>query len=212
VPVSQVAFGAADLIDVLALQGLQQLRVARGCLGVGAQLLQGFLQYGRLTAAPGLAELLQVLLVGAVEWAKPEQRTGQDDADKRRQQRRSARLQRVGDDTTLEAFLLAGDTSAEFWIKTLLQDQLPAARYGRLLLMPGAAAPVAVVAKSPQVCTCFNVGEDAIRDTLPRCGGTQDQRLSALQGQLKCGTNCGSCIPELRRLVKAVPASLVTLA
>ncbi len=132
-------------------------------------------------------------------------------ADKRRQQRRSARLQRSGDDITLEAFLLAGDTSAEGWIKTLLQDELPAGRYGRLLLMPGAAAPVAVVAKSPQVCTCFNVSEDAIRSELPRCGGADDQRLAQLQGQLRCGTNCGSCIPELRRLVKAVPASLVAI-
>ena len=132
-------------------------------------------------------------------------------ADKRRQQRRSARLQRVGDDITLEAFLLAGNTSAESWIRTLLQDELPAGRYGRLLLMPGATAPVAVAAKSPQVCTCFNVGEDAIRGTLPRCGGTDDQRLAALQSELKCGTNCGSCIPELRRLLKAVPASLAAV-
>lgn len=131
--------------------------------------------------------------------------------DKRRQQRRSARLLRTGDAITLEAFLLAGDTSAEGWIKTLLQDELPAGRYGRLLLMPSAAAPVAVVAKSPQVCTCFNVGEDAIRAALPRCGGQDDQRLAQLQGQLKCGTNCGSCIPELRRLVKSVPAALVAI-
>ncbi len=131
--------------------------------------------------------------------------------DKRRQQRRSARLQREGEATTLDAFLLAGDTSAESWIRTLLQDELPAGRYGRLLLMPGASAPVAVVAKSPQVCTCFNVGEDAIRTALPRCAGSDDQRLAQLQGQLRCGTNCGSCIPELRRLVKTVPAALVTI-
>ena len=131
--------------------------------------------------------------------------------DRRRQQRRVVRLLRHGDEVTLEAFLLAGDTSAESWIKTLLQDELPAGRYGRQLLMPGATAPVAVVAKSPQVCTCFNVGEDAIRAALPRCAGTDDQRLTQLQGQLKCGTNCGSCIPELRRLIKAVPASLVAL-
>ncbi|WP_310566689.1 molybdopterin-dependent oxidoreductase [Hydrogenophaga sp.] len=135
--------------------------------------------------------------------------------DKRRQQRRTARLQRgagaEGETVTLEAFLLAGDTSAENWIKTLLQDQLPAGRYGRLLLMPSASAPVAVVAKSPQVCTCFNVSEDAIRGALPRYGGQDDQRLAQLQGQLKCGTNCGSCIPELRRLVKAVPVSLVAI-
>jgi len=127
-------------------------------------------------------------------------------------QRRTARLRRADNATTLEAFLLTGDTSAEAWIKTLLQDELPAGGYGRLLLVPGAAAPVAVVARSPQVCTCFNVGEDAIRAELPRCGGTDDQRLAQLQGQLQCGTNCGSCMPELRQLVKAVPASLVTVA
>jgi assimilatory nitrate reductase catalytic subunit len=108
--------------------------------------------------------------------------------------------------------LLTGDTKAEAWIKTLLQDELPAGGYGRLLLVPGAAAPVAVVARSPQVCTCFNVSEDAIRAELPRCGGTDDQRLAQLQGQLQCGTNCGSCLPELRRLVKAVPAALVNVA
>jgi assimilatory nitrate reductase catalytic subunit len=133
-------------------------------------------------------------------------------ADQGRQQRRSARLLRTGDEITLDAFLLAGDTSAESWIKTLLQDELPAGRYGRLLLMPGAAAPLAVVAKSPQVCTCFNVGEDAIRGALPHWSGTEDQRLAGLQSELQCGTNCGSCIPELRRLVKTVPAALVALA
>ena len=124
-------------------------------------------------------------------------------ADKRRQQRRSARLKRTGDDITLEAFLLSGDTSAESWIKTLLQDGQPAGRYGRLLLMPGAAPPLAVVARSPQVCACFNVGEDAIRNTVAHCAGTENERLASLQDQLKCGTNCGSCLPELRRLIRA---------
>jgi assimilatory nitrate reductase catalytic subunit len=131
--------------------------------------------------------------------------------DKRRQQRRTARLLRRDGAVTLDAFLLAGDTSAESWIKTLLQDELPAGSYGRLLLMPGAAAPIAVVARSPQVCTCFNVGEDTIRAELPACAGAEGERLLELQGRLKCGTNCGSCIPELRRLVKAVPAALVTV-
>ena len=124
-------------------------------------------------------------------------------ADKRRQQRRSARLQRMGDDVTLEAFLLSGDTSAESWIKTLLQDEQSADRYGRLLLRPGAEAPVTVVARSPQVCACFNVGEEAIRNTVARCAGTENERLASLQDQLKCGTNCGSCLPELRRLIRA---------
>jgi len=124
-------------------------------------------------------------------------------ADKRRQQRRSARLERTGDDITLEAFLLSGDTRAESWIKTLLQDGQPAGRYGRLLLMPSAAPPLAVVARSPQVCACFNVGEEAIRSTVAHCAGTENERLASLQDQLKCGTNCGSCLPELLRLIRA---------
>ena len=48
--------------------------------------------------------------------------------DKKRGQRRTARLARATDGTVhLQGFILAGDTSAEAWIKTLLQDQLDAA-------------------------------------------------------------------------------------
>ncbi|WP_137918925.1 nitrate reductase [Hydrogenophaga sp. 2FB] len=123
-------------------------------------------------------------------------------ADKRLGQRRTARLVREGESTRLDAFVLAGDTRAEVWIKPLLQDELPAAAYGRLLLMPGAKAPVAIAAKGRQVCTCFNVTDDAIRAELKTCAGSGEQRLAALQTSLKCGTNCGSCVPELKRLVR----------
>ena len=124
-------------------------------------------------------------------------------ADKRRGQRRTMRLARAGDQTRLEGFVLAGDTSAESWVKPLLQDELPAQAYGRLLLVPGARAPVAVQARGRQVCTCFNVTEPEILGTLQGCQGSPDQQLAQLQGSLKCGTNCGSCIPELKRLVRA---------
>ncbi|MBW8466683.1 MAG: molybdopterin-dependent oxidoreductase [Thiobacillus sp.] len=125
--------------------------------------------------------------------------------DKRLGQRRTARLLRTEGATRLEGFVLAGDVRAEAWIKPLLQDELPAEAYGRLLLMPGAKAPVAVVARGKQVCTCFNVSEDDIGAQLQTSRGNDDQRLAALQSGLKCGTNCGSCIPELRRLVRAHP-------
>lgn len=124
-------------------------------------------------------------------------------ADKRRGQRRTMRLAPHGEKTQLDGFLLAGDTSAESWIKPLLQDELPAQAYGRLLLVPGARAPVAVQARGRQVCTCFNVAEPEITAALQTCAGSADEQLAQLQGQLKCGTNCGSCIPELKRLVRA---------
>lgn len=123
-------------------------------------------------------------------------------ADKRRGQRRAVRLERKGAEASLEAFLLAGDTSAESWIRTLLQDELPAQSYGRLLLVPGAKAPVAVQSRGRQVCTCFNVSDAAIQVHLASSTGGEADRLASLQGTLKCGTNCGSCIPELKKMVR----------
>jgi assimilatory nitrate reductase catalytic subunit len=124
-------------------------------------------------------------------------------ADRRRGQRRSVRLQRAGADQFLQAMLLAGDTRAESWLKALLLQELPAQAYGRLLLAPGAKAPVAVAVKGKQVCTCFGVDAPAIEAQLARCAGGAEERLAALQASLRCGTNCGSCVPELKRMVRA---------
>ncbi|MES2944936.1 MAG: molybdopterin-dependent oxidoreductase [Pseudomonadota bacterium] len=136
--------------------------------------------------------------------------------DRKKGQRRAARLQRIGENAELLGFVLAGDTSAEAWIKTLLQDELPAQAYGRLLLLPGAKAPVAVQSRGKLVCTCLNVTDAAIEAHLASLsqgvalGGdgagflaTDEERLASLQNTLKCGTNCGSCVPELKRLVRS---------
>ena len=112
------------------------------------------------------------------------------------------RLRRDGDGTRLDAFLLAGDTRAEAWIRTLLQDELPAQAYGRYLLLPGATPPVPVKPRGRQVCSCFDVAQNDIEAELGRCSGPADARLRQLQSTLKCGTNCGSCLPEVQRLVR----------
>jgi assimilatory nitrate reductase catalytic subunit len=122
-------------------------------------------------------------------------------ADKRRGQRRSMRVVRTGADTRLDGFLLAGDISAETWVKPLLQDELPAQAYGRLLLIPGAKAPVAVASRGKQVCSCFDVSDRQISGALEGMAGTPDAKLVQLQDKLRCGTNCGSCIPELKRII-----------
>ncbi|RDD91982.1 nitrate reductase [Acidovorax sp. BoFeN1] len=124
-------------------------------------------------------------------------------ADQKRGQRRAARLVRHGSATMLEAIVLAGDTSAEGWLKTLLQEELPAQSYGRLLLVPGAKAPVAVQSRGKPVCTCLNVTDAAITAELAHCHGTDADRLAQLQDKLRCGTNCGSCLPELKRMVRS---------
>jgi assimilatory nitrate reductase catalytic subunit len=124
-------------------------------------------------------------------------------ADKKRGQRRAVKLVHGADKVTLEGFMLAGDTSAQSWIKTLLQDELPAHTYGRALLVPGATPPIAVVSRGKPVCTCFNVTDVAIDAHLLRCSGSPQERLASLQTSLQCGTSCGSCVPQLQRMVRA---------
>lgn len=47
------------------------------------------------------------------------------------------------------------------------------------------------------VCSCFSVGETRIRQAI--AGGCTS--VDALGQKLKCGTNCGSCVPELRGFI-----------
>ena len=68
----------------------------------------------------------------------------------------------------------------------------------------GHAPETAPAAFERSVCACFKVGESQIRAAVA-AGAT----LGGLQKDLKCGTNCGSCVPELKRLVSngaAAPA------
>ncbi|RYF19125.1 MAG: nitrate reductase [Comamonadaceae bacterium] len=128
-------------------------------------------------------------------------------ADKRKGQRRTIRVRREAGALRLEGLLLAGDTSAEPWLKALLLQELDAQAYGRLLLSPGAKAPVALRQKGRQVCSCFGVDETAIQSCLGAAEGSAEDRLASLQAALRCGTNCGSCVPELKRMVRAFPAA-----
>jgi assimilatory nitrate reductase catalytic subunit len=102
-------------------------------------------------------------------------------------------------DGRLSAVALAGDTSAEHWLRDYLENEQPVAKLGRLLLMPSNQAPQGFKARGRIVCTCFNVAESEIMAALP-AGPTCS--LDDLQRKLKCGTNCGSCVPELKKMVE----------
>jgi assimilatory nitrate reductase catalytic subunit len=106
------------------------------------------------------------------------------------------------DNTRVAAFLLAGDVRAAGWIGELLVEQLPADLYGRALLSGSPVAPSPVPSRGAQVCSCFDVTEPQIEATLAHCDGAPEAQLAQLQGELKCGTNCGSCLPKLRSMVR----------
>jgi assimilatory nitrate reductase catalytic subunit len=54
-----------------------------------------------------------------------------------------------------------------------------------------------VASAGPVVCACFGVGRDTICNAIT-AGATTAAEIGA---KLKAGTNCGSCIPELKRLI-----------
>ncbi len=129
--------------------------------------------------------------------------------DARRGQQRALRVARdAGGAERLQGFWVAGDASGEAWLRSLLEADQTLPGPGRQLLAPGALAKKTVAPRSPQVCTCFNVDEAAIRADLAGRAGTLDERLSACQAALKCGTNCGSCLPALRSLAKIIPVQV----
>lgn len=108
-------------------------------------------------------------------------------------------------DGALAAVSLAGDISAEGWLKAYLTDQEPVAKLGRLLLMPSTSAPQGFAVRGKIVCNCLNVADTEINRALTLMGGTSDstpdELLAGLQSRLKCGTSCGSCVPELKKMI-----------
>ncbi|UZD56156.1 nitrate reductase [Caldimonas aquatica] len=129
--------------------------------------------------------------------------------DRRRGQRRVMRLTDAesGEPVALQAFLLAGDISAGRWVKPLWQERRPAQDYGRLLLVPGAHPPASQAATPRrQVCACFDVADTQILEACPPDAATVEARLHAVQARLRCGTQCGSCLPEVRKLLQAPTA------
>jgi assimilatory nitrate reductase catalytic subunit len=52
-------------------------------------------------------------------------------------------------------------------------------------------------AAGPTVCACFDVGLNTVRDAL-RAG--EVSTVEDIARQFKAGTNCGSCLPELKRI------------
>jgi assimilatory nitrate reductase catalytic subunit len=50
----------------------------------------------------------------------------------------------------------------------------------------------------PVICACFGVSEDRVREVV---ASGSAQSVSAIGDMLRAGTNCGSCRPELKRII-----------
>jgi len=117
-------------------------------------------------------------------------------ADPRRGVTRRVRLA----DDSVAAACLSGDAIGETWLREFHAQGLSVAALGARLLAPTATAPAALAARGRIVCSCHGVGEAPILAALQTAEGDAGAKLAAAQQQLRCGTQCGSCLPELRRL------------
>ena len=75
------------------------------------------------------------------------------------------------------------------WLASLLNEPITGSPY---TLVIGEKTPT-----DKTICSCFQVKESAIKEAIEEgCDSTE-----LLGNELKCGTNCGSCIPELKNLI-----------
>ena len=70
----------------------------------------------------------------------------------------------------------------------------------RHALLAGRPLGVPSADSGPLVCSCFRVGKGTIRRAIASHGMTDAREVSA---KLRAGSNCGSCIPEIRALLAA---------
>ena len=117
-----------------------------------------------------------------------------------------SRRMRIAGDRLLAVRLTGtpGAITAGEWLRDWLVSGRSVGEVRRLLLSPAHRAPSGFVLAGRVVCQCWNVSEQEIVSALPAWEGDAGERLGQLQSTLKCGTNCGSCVPELRALVEKV--------
>lgn len=101
----------------------------------------------------------------------------------------------------LIALRLAGETLARDWLQNLWAEGRIDESLRPWLLAPLSAPPGLSDARTRDkvLCNCKNVGQRAIVE-----GIEHGLDLPALKARLGCGTQCGSCVPEIKRLIQAV--------
>jgi assimilatory nitrate reductase catalytic subunit len=109
----------------------------------------------------------------------------------------------------ITAIRLAGETLAQHWLQNLWLEGRADEQLRRWLLAPMSAPPGnagADVDSGKTLCNCNNVSHNAV------CAGIrQGLDLQGLKNNLGCGTQCGSCVPEIKRLlaVNAQPIAVI---
>ncbi|RMN15168.1 Nitrate reductase [Pseudomonas savastanoi pv. glycinea] len=105
------------------------------------------------------------------------------------------------DNGRITAIRLAGETLARHWLQALWLEERIDASLRRWLLAPLSSEPGkdSTQAFDKTLCNCMNVSQSAVKECIER-----GLDLNQLKTQLGCGTQCGSCVPEIKRLINTM--------
>ena len=101
-------------------------------------------------------------------------------------------------------FIAPADTAPPWEIIAASFDSANLSSGERRVLLSGRSVH-GLPESGPLVCTCFAIGLAAIRDAIATRGAANVEDIGRA---LKAGTNCGSCLPELKRIVNEHAASV----
>jgi assimilatory nitrate reductase catalytic subunit len=91
---------------------------------------------------------------------------------------------------------LLGEILATDWLKEVMSQGKLTDELRRWALAPLSAPPTGQRGRGKIICNCLDVSENEIIDNI-----LIGADFATLQNKLKCGTECGSCVPELKQLV-----------
>lgn len=92
---------------------------------------------------------------------------------------------------------LIGEILATGWLKQVMTQGHFTDDLRRWALAPLSAPPSGHQSRGRIICNCLDVSENEIIENIE-----MGADLPTLQAKLKCGTECGSCVPELKKLVQ----------
>ncbi|MDD9207252.1 nitrite reductase large subunit NirB, partial [Georgenia sp. 10Sc9-8] len=106
------------------------------------------------------------------------------------------------DAATLLGGIFVGDASPYTTLRPMLGHEL-GAEPGAYLSASGGAAPDAELPDEATLCSCNNVSVGAVRGAVRGDGADPCHDLGALKSCTRAGTQCGSCVPLLKKTLEA---------
>ena len=120
---------------------------------------------------------------------------------------RRGRAQRVAwDGELVDGFLLTGDTSPAAALIEQIRAAAPWQGPRHAIVLLGGDTPARSLAPRVRVvCNCKQVTQPQLEQAIAQGAG-----LDVLKSTLGCGTVCGSCVPEIKRMLSVATPGVAT--